>query len=55
MVDALAANGVLAGAPVSRLYPGEPALADLLLVAATETNSEADMDALCGALGEALK
>ena len=55
VVDALAARGVLAGAPVSRLYPGDPALANFLLVAATETNSEADMDALCGALGEALK
>ena len=54
MVDALAARGILAGAPVSRLYPDHPALADLLLVAATETNSEADMDALCGALRESL-
>ncbi len=52
VVDALAERRILAGVPVSRLYPDDPALADLLLVAATETNSEADMDALCGALGE---
>ncbi len=55
VVDALAARGVLAGAPVSRLYPDDPALADLLLVAATETNTEADFDALCAALREALR
>ena len=37
VVEALAARGVLAGVPVSRLYPDRPELADLLLVAATET------------------
>ena len=54
VADALAERRILAGAPVSRLYPEDPALADLLLVAATETNSESDMDALCRALREAL-
>ncbi len=54
VADALAERRILAGAPVSRLYPDDPALADLLLVAATETNSESDMDALSGALREAL-
>jgi glycine dehydrogenase subunit 1 len=54
IVDALAAQGVLAGVPVSRLYPGEPALADLLLVAATETTTEADMDAFAAKLQEVL-
>ncbi|MEO5335825.1 MAG: aminomethyl-transferring glycine dehydrogenase subunit GcvPA [Magnetospirillum sp. WYHS-4] len=50
-VEALAARGILGGVPVSRLLPG---LDDLLLVAATETNSEADMDAFAAALKEVL-
>jgi glycine dehydrogenase subunit 1 len=54
VVDALAARGILGGVPVSRLYPKDAALADLLLVAATETNTDADMDALVGALKEIL-
>ncbi len=54
LVDRLAADGVLAGVPVSRFYPGRPELADLLLVAATETTTEADMDAFAAALGKAL-
>jgi len=54
IVDALAAQGVLAGVPVSRLYPAEPALADLLLVAATETTTEADIDEFAAKLQEAL-
>jgi len=54
IVDALADRGILGGVPVSRLYPQEPALADLLLLAATETNTDADMDALAGALKEVL-
>lgn len=45
---------VLAGVPVSRLYKSRPALADLMLVAATETTTEDDMGALAEALGEAL-
>jgi glycine dehydrogenase subunit 1 len=53
-VETLAAKGVLAGIPVSRLYPGQPELADLLLVAATETVTEADMDRLAHGLAEAL-
>jgi glycine dehydrogenase subunit 1 len=54
IVDALADRGILGGVPVSRLYPGDPALANLLLLAATETNTDADMDALQGALKEVL-
>ena len=53
-VEALAARGVLAGIPVSRLYPDRPELADLLLVAATETVTEADMDRLALGLAEVL-
>ncbi len=55
VVDALAGRGILGGVPVSRLYPNEPALANLLLLAATETNTDADMDALAGALKEVLR
>jgi len=55
IVDALADRGILGGVPVSRLYPTEPALANLLLLAATETNTDSDMDALVGALNEVLR
>ena len=54
-VDALAGRGVLAGVPVSRLLPGVPEAAPLLLVAATETVTEGDMAALEHALREVLK
>ena len=54
-VDALAGRGVLAGVPVSRLLPGVPEAAPLLLVAATETATEGDMAALEEALREVLK
>ncbi|MEC4592432.1 MULTISPECIES: aminomethyl-transferring glycine dehydrogenase subunit GcvPA [Nitrospirillum] len=51
LVDRLAAEPILAGVPVSRLHPGQADLADLLLVAVTETTTEDDMDALVQALG----
>jgi glycine dehydrogenase subunit 1 len=54
VVDALAGRGILGGVPVSRLYPKEASLANLLLLAATETNTDADMDALVCALKEVL-
>ncbi|MGK0266887.1 MAG: glycine dehydrogenase subunit 1 [Maricaulis sp.] len=41
VVDELARMGVLGGVPVSRLYPGQ--FEDLLLVTATETNTESDL------------
>jgi glycine dehydrogenase subunit 1 len=53
-VEALAARGILAGIPVSRLYPDRPELADLLLLAATETTTEDDMERLDHGLREAL-
>ncbi|MGZ3298396.1 MAG: aminomethyl-transferring glycine dehydrogenase subunit GcvPA [Asticcacaulis sp.] len=53
VVEALAAKGVLGGVPVSRL-DADPAFADHLIVAATETVSEADMDAFVAALREVL-
>ena len=41
VVEELARIGVLGGMPASRLYPGQ--FEDLLLVTATETNTESDM------------
>jgi glycine dehydrogenase subunit 1 len=51
VVEAMAAAGVLGGVPASRLWPG--ALDDVLLVAATETNTDDDVAALAAALKEA--
>jgi glycine dehydrogenase subunit 1 len=45
---------VLAGVPVSRLEPDREDLADLMVVAATETVSEADIAAYAAALAEVL-
>ncbi len=53
VVDALVEKRVLGGVPVSRLMPGG-GLDNLLLVAANETNTEADMDAFTKALSEVL-
>jgi glycine dehydrogenase subunit 1 len=55
VVDALAGRGILAGVPASRLWPDDPALDDLLIVAATELTTEADGAALAAALEEALR
>jgi glycine dehydrogenase subunit 1 len=55
VVDALAVRGVLAGVPVSRFYPERPDLADLLLVAATETVTADDIERLAGGLAEVLR
>lgn len=52
VVEKLAAKNILGGVPVSRLYPKEAGLADLLLLAVTETTTEEDMTALIGALME---
>ncbi|MFQ5985652.1 MAG: glycine dehydrogenase, partial [Alphaproteobacteria bacterium] len=54
VVEALAERRILGGVPVSRLYPDRPELADLIVVAATETNTEAEMDAFAEALAESL-
>jgi glycine dehydrogenase subunit 1 len=45
LVEKMAAIPVLAGVPVSRLYPDRPELANLLLVAVTELNRVEDMEA----------
>ncbi|HAQ35983.1 MAG TPA: aminomethyl-transferring glycine dehydrogenase subunit GcvPA, partial [Alphaproteobacteria bacterium] len=52
VVDALVQKGVLGGVPASRLFPG--AMDDVLIVAATETNTEADLSAFADALKEVL-
>jgi len=51
LVEKLAAHNILAGVPVSRLYPGIAEFENLLLITATELTSEADMDKLTAALG----
>jgi glycine dehydrogenase subunit 1 len=53
VVEALAARGILGGVPVSRL-DADPAFANHLILAATETVSDADMTALVGACKEVL-
>ena len=55
IVDALAARSILAGVPVSRFYPERDDLADLLLVAATETVTADDIERLATGLTEALR
>ncbi|MGB1548055.1 MAG: glycine dehydrogenase, partial [Alphaproteobacteria bacterium] len=54
IVARLAEKRILAGVPLSRLYPGEKALANHLLIAVTELAEEKDMDALCAGLKEVL-
>jgi glycine dehydrogenase subunit 1 len=55
VVETLAGRGILAGVPVSRLEPGRPELDDLLVLAATELTTDADIAALAAGLTEALK
>ena len=54
VVEQLAARNILGGVPMSRLVAGQPALANLLLVAATETTTPDHIDALARALEEIL-
>ncbi|HEY6336567.1 MAG TPA: glycine dehydrogenase, partial [Alphaproteobacteria bacterium] len=54
VVDALVGRRILAGVPLSRFYPARSTLANLMLVAASETTTESDMDALVKALQEVL-
>ncbi|MGJ0512710.1 aminomethyl-transferring glycine dehydrogenase subunit GcvPA [Methylocystis sp.] len=53
LVERMAARSVLAGVPVSRLLP-RAGFDDLLLVAATEVNTQDDRDAFVAALKESL-
>lgn len=54
VVEALVEKGVLGGVPVSRLEPGKGDLENLLLVAASEVNSDEDRAAFVTALKEVL-
>lgn len=54
IVEALAEKGVLGGVPVSRLEPGNKELENLLVVAATELTSDADIAAFGAALKEVI-
>ena len=52
VIEKLSAKGVLGGVPVSRLEPDRPELADLIVVASTEVNTDADRAAYAKALKE---
>jgi glycine dehydrogenase subunit 1 len=55
VVEALVEHDVIAGLPISRLYPKNKELKNDLLIAVTETTSEDDMDILVEELKEVLK
>jgi len=55
IVDRLAERRILAGVPASRFWPDNPAMANLLIVAATETNTQADFDTYAASLAECLR
>ncbi|MEZ5647640.1 MAG: aminomethyl-transferring glycine dehydrogenase subunit GcvPA [Alphaproteobacteria bacterium] len=55
VVEALAKKRILAGIPASRLYPDQPDLTNILLIAATETTTDQDIDALGQGLEEILQ
>ncbi len=54
LVEALAARGILAGVPVSRLEPDNPNVANLIVLAATELTTDEDIATLVAALAEEL-
>ncbi|WP_417517444.1 aminomethyl-transferring glycine dehydrogenase subunit GcvPA [Minwuia sp.] len=54
VVEKLADMGILGGVPASRLFPDDPSLENVLLIAATETVTEEDIEALAIGLREAL-
>ena len=54
-VHAMVEQGVLGGVSLGRLYPGEAGLANGLVVAVTETVSDADIDAFEAALKEVVQ
>jgi glycine dehydrogenase subunit 1 len=55
VVERLAERGILGGVPASRLDPGRPELAGLIIVAATEVNTPGDIDAYAQTLTEILR
>ena len=54
VVDALARRNILAGVPVSRLEPHDPTVDNLIVLAATELTTDADIAALVQGLKEVL-
>ena len=54
VVEALAAKGVIAGVPASRLLPHDTSVDNLLILAATEMNSDDDFAALASTFKEVL-
>jgi glycine dehydrogenase subunit 1 len=54
VIDALTDKGVLGGVPLSRFHPEKPELADLIIVASTEINTDDDRAAYATALREVL-
>jgi len=54
VIEKLAEKGVLGGVPASRLSPDNPDLADLIIVASTEVNTDEDRAAYVQALKEVL-
>jgi glycine dehydrogenase subunit 1 len=54
VIAALTKKGIIAGVRASRLYPKESALDNLLIAAATETNTDEDIAAFASALKEAV-
>jgi glycine dehydrogenase subunit 1 len=55
VIERLAERGILGGVPASRLDPARLELTDLIIVAATEVNTPADIDAYAAALKEVLR
>jgi len=54
VIDELAEQRILAGVPLSRLYPDRDDFTDLALITATETTTESDIQALVKALSESV-
>jgi len=54
LVEDLAARGILAGVPASRLVPEEDGVGQLLILAATELTTDSDIDQLVAGLKEVL-
>ena len=52
--EKLAAKGVLGGVPASRLWPDNRDMADLVIIASTEVNTDEDRAACAKALKEVL-
>ena len=55
VVELLAQAGILAGVPVSRLIPDDPAVENLIVLAATELTTDEDIDMLGECLHAALE